>query len=43
VGRLLGLSFWETEEFLKEKQAYLPYAESELAADRAKLDSALGG
>lgn len=37
MGRLLGLNFWETEAFLKEKQAYLPYDESELARDRAKL------
>jgi predicted HTH domain antitoxin len=42
VGRLLGLNFWETEAFLKEKQAYLPYADSELAQDRASLNSALG-
>jgi predicted HTH domain antitoxin len=42
VGRLLGLNFWETEAFLKEKQAYLPYSESDLARDRAQLDSALG-
>jgi predicted HTH domain antitoxin len=42
VGLLIGLNFWETEAFLKEKQAYLPYAESDLAHDRAKLDSALG-
>jgi hypothetical protein len=43
VGRLLGLNFWETEAFLKEMQAYLPYADSDLAQDRASLDFALGG
>lgn len=42
VGRLLGLNFWETEAFLKEKKAYLPNADSELAQDRASLDSVLG-
>jgi predicted HTH domain antitoxin len=29
VGRLLGLSFWEAEEFLKERQAYLVYTEED--------------
>lgn len=42
VGRLLGLNFWETEAFLKERQAYMPYEESDMAQDRAELDSALG-
>lgn len=42
VGRLLGFDFWETEAFLKEKQAYLQYADSELAQDRARLDADLG-
>lgn len=42
VGLLLGLDFWATEAFLREKQAYLPYSESDLARDRADLDSALG-
>jgi predicted HTH domain antitoxin len=41
VGRLLGFNFWETEAFLKAKQAYLPYSESDLANDRARLDAAL--
>jgi hypothetical protein len=41
VGRLLGLDFSESEEFLKEKLAYLPHAPVELARDRAILDSAL--
>ena len=41
VGRLLGLDFWETEAFLKEKQAYLPYNESDLDGDRKAIDRAL--
>lgn len=42
AGRLLGFSFWETEAFLKEKRAYLQYADSELAEDRRSLDSLFG-
>jgi predicted HTH domain antitoxin len=38
VGRLLGLSFWETEAFLKERRAYLPYSEGDLEQDRKDLD-----
>lgn len=38
VGRLLGLSFWETEAFLKERQAYLAYDEQDLEEDRRDLD-----
>ncbi len=41
VGSLLGFSFWETEAFLKERQAYLPYGQSDLDQDRADLDRAL--
>jgi predicted HTH domain antitoxin len=41
VGRLLGQSFWETEAFLKERQAYLPYDEADLEADRRAIDRAL--
>src|SRR5262249_29185647 len=33
VGRLLGLSFWDTEAFLKERQAYLPYMEEDVDQD----------
>jgi len=40
VGRILGLSFWQTEAFLKERQAYLPYDEADLEQDRASLDRA---
>jgi predicted HTH domain antitoxin len=38
VGRVLGLSFWETEAFLKERQAYLAYDEEDLEQDRRDLD-----
>lgn len=38
VGRLLGLSFWATENFLKERQAYLAYTEEDLEQDRRDLD-----
>jgi len=41
VGRLLNLNFWETEAFLKEKQAYLPYDAADLDQDRAAIDHAL--
>lgn len=40
VGHLLGLSFWETEAFLKERQAYLVYAEEDLEQDRSDLGRA---
>jgi predicted HTH domain antitoxin len=35
VGRMLNLSWHETEVFLKERQAYLHYAEADLEQDRA--------
>lgn len=38
VGRVLGLSFWDTEAFLKERQAYLAYDEEDLEQDRRDLD-----
>jgi predicted HTH domain antitoxin len=38
VGRLLEFSYWETEAFLKERQAYLPYDEADLDHDREALD-----
>lgn len=39
VGRLLGLSFWDTEAFLKERQAYLAYTEDDVEQDRRDLGS----
>lgn len=41
VGRLLGLDFWETEAFLKERQAYLQYDDSDLDRDRLAIDRAI--
>jgi predicted HTH domain antitoxin len=41
VGQLLGLSLWETEAFLKQRQAYLQYTEEDLDHDRRDLDLAL--
>jgi len=41
VGQLLGFSLWETEPFLKQRQAYLQYAEEDLASDRRDLDGAM--
>jgi predicted HTH domain antitoxin len=38
VARLLGLSLWDTEAFLKERQAYLAYNEEDLEQDRCDLD-----
>jgi predicted HTH domain antitoxin len=38
VGRLLGLSFWETEAFLKERRANLGYTEEDSEQDRKDLD-----
>ena len=40
VGRLLSLSFWETEAFLKERQAYLEYTEEDLEKDREDIERA---
>lgn len=38
VARLLGLSFWEVEAFLKARAAYLPYTDEDLDQDRQTLD-----
>lgn len=38
VGRLLGLSFWEVEAFLKERRAYLAYTEDDLDNDQEAID-----
>lgn len=38
VGRVLGLSFWETEAFLKQRQAYLAYDEEDLRNDYSDLN-----
>lgn len=41
VARLLGLSFWEVEAFLKARGAYLPYNDDDLDQDRQTLDRLL--
>lgn len=41
VAQLLGLDFWQTEAFLKERQAWLTYDANDLRADRIALDRAL--
>ena len=41
IGQLLGFSLWETEAFLKKRQAYLQYTEEDLALDRRTLDGAM--
>jgi predicted HTH domain antitoxin len=41
VGQLLGFSLWETEAFLKQRHAYLQYAEEDLASDRRDIDGAM--
>jgi hypothetical protein len=38
VGRVLGLSFWEAEAFVKQRQAYLAYDERDLQQDCRDLD-----
>lgn len=43
VARLLELSFWESEAFLKQHGAWLPYDESDLEQDRQSIDQALAG
>jgi predicted HTH domain antitoxin len=40
IGQLLGFSLWETEAFLKQRQAYLQYTEEDLALHRRALDAA---
>jgi len=41
VGTLLGLSFYETETFLKEHLGFLKYDEGDLDRDRAEIDRIL--
>ena len=41
VGDLLRLSFWETETFLKQHQAFLAYGVEDLEEDRATLKRVL--
>ncbi len=41
VGEILGLNFWETERFLKERRAFLHYDEDDLENDRLTHERAL--
>ena len=41
VGQLLGLSFWDTEAFLKRRQAFLQYTDEDLEQDRRDIDRVL--
>jgi predicted HTH domain antitoxin len=34
VGQMLGLDFWQTEAFLRERGAFLQYTSEDLAQDR---------
>jgi predicted HTH domain antitoxin len=38
VRRLLGLSFWDAEAFLKKRQACLEYDDEDFERDRRSLD-----
>lgn len=41
VSELLGLNFWETEEFLRKRGAFLHYDLNDLEQDRETLRMAL--
>lgn len=41
VGQLLGLSFWDTEAFLKRRHALLQYTDEDLEQDRRDIDRVL--
>lgn len=42
VGEMLGLDYWQTDAFLKERGVPLNYSASDLEADNATLDKILG-
>jgi predicted HTH domain antitoxin len=42
VGQMLNLDFWETETFLKEREAYLHYSAKDLEQDRLTHERILG-
>jgi predicted HTH domain antitoxin len=42
VGQLLGLDYWQTENFLRERNVPLNYSGADLDADSAALDKILG-
>jgi predicted HTH domain antitoxin len=41
VGEMLGLDFWQTEAFLKERGVPVNYSAADLEADNATLDKIL--
>ena len=41
VGAMLGLDYWQTEAFLKERGVPLNYSAADLEADSATLDKIL--
>ena len=41
VGQLLGLSFWDTEAFLKRRHALLQYHDEDLEQDHRDTDRVL--
>ena len=42
VGEMLGLDYWQTEAFLKERGVPLNYSVADLEADNATMNSILG-
>jgi predicted HTH domain antitoxin len=42
VGQLLGLDYWQTENFLRERNVLLNYSDADSGADCAALDKILG-
>ena len=42
VGKMLNFDFWETEAFLKEREAYLHYSAEDLEQDRLTHERVLG-
>ena len=42
VGQLLGMDYWQTENFLQEHQIPLNYSDADVEADCAALDKILG-
>ena len=42
VGEMLGLDYWQTEAFLKERGVPVNYSAADLEADNATLDKILG-
>lgn len=41
VGEMLRLNFWQTEEFLKSRLAFLPYSLEDMRQDQAAHEAAL--